>query len=376
MPARSITSGQLTKLFALHLFSTMIAFMLSTMVKKSGFNAPLGIAAGALLGLGITYIAYRLGRRRPDDLFVDYGKQIVGKWLHYPLMFYTAMSYLLIAILNFWELQDFLTQFYLINTPPWAIVGLCGCCIAYTVRFGIKSVFRSAEGIFIISMCSFLLIPILVGSDFDWFIAQGVVTHFSLAESWPAAYYTASVYGEMSLVLFLFPYLSEPKRAWRPIVWAILLSAGITLLHVMSLLLTFGVELAASLNFPELELLRFMKSGTFLETLDPALIALWLISIFVKLGLIIFIVALILSRMIGLQSQKPIILPITMFVVVGSLSLFKNSVQFHEVMSGGILTVFLIAELIPILYFVVDQIKNRIGADTRASEHGEEQTPA
>ncbi|WP_168121977.1 GerAB/ArcD/ProY family transporter [Paenibacillus sp. HB172176] len=376
MARGSITSGQLTKLFALHLFSTMIAFMLSLMVRRSGFNAPLGIAAGAVLGLGITYVAFRLGIRRPEQFFVEYGKQIVGKWLHYPLMLYAAASYLLIAILNFWELQDFLTQFYLINTPPWAIAGLCGICIAYTVRFGIKSVFRSAEGIFYLSMCSFLLIPLLVGDTYEWFIAKGILTHFSLAQAWPTAYYTASVYGEMGLVIFLFPYLSEPKSAWRPIVWAILISAAITLLHIGPVLLTFGVELASNLNYPELELLRFMKNGTFLETLDPALIALWLISIFVKLGLIIFIVSHILSHMIGLRTHKPIVIPITLLVVVSSLSLFENTIQFHEAMSGGILTVFMIGELIPALYFVVDSVKSWFGVGQRTSHSEEERSPA
>lgn len=354
---QTVTQAQLFKLFALHLFSTMIAFMLGIMMQQSGYNGPLGVLAGALLGLGVAFFAYRLGMRRPDRFFIEYGKDIMGRWLHAPLVLFIAVSNLLIGMINFWELQDFLIQFYLVNTPPWAIAGMCGICIAYTVRFGVNSVFRAAEGIFMFSLFSFLLIPILVSESFNWYIGVGMATHFSLREAWPSAYYTSSVFGEMSFVLLIFPYLMQPRKTFRSMSGSMAVAATLVLLHIVPLLLIFGPELASNLNYPELELLRFMRSGSFLETLDPALIALWLISIFVKLGFIVFIISLILAHTLKQKDTKPFAFPVTAFIAVGSLVIVKSNIQFHSMMTGGLLTLFFTSELVPILYYIVDSLR-------------------
>ncbi len=367
MIVRSVTPDQLFKLFAMHLFTTMIAFMLGIMLQASGYNAPLGIAVGSLLGLTFAFFACRLGLRRPDRFFVDYGSEIVGKWLHYPLLLFLASSNLLIGIINFWELQDFLIQFYLVNTPQWAIVALCGLCIAYTVRFGINSVFRAAEGIFLISLLSFLLIPFLIGDSYNWFALRGLVTHFNPREAWPSAYYTLSVFGELSFVLLIFPHLSSPAKTFRSLASGTAVAASVVLFHVIPLLLIFGPELGSNLNYPELELLRFTRSGSFLETLDPALIALWLISLFVKLSFIVFNVSLITTRMFHLKDTKPFVFPITIFISVCSLVVVKSNVQFYNLMTGGILTVFTLSELIPFFYYVVDSIRSGYGKRRRAS---------
>lgn len=357
MELQSVTQGQLFKLFALHLFSTMIAFMMGIMLQSSGYNAPLGVLSGALLGLAFSYFAFKLGLRRPDRFFIEYGRDIVGRWLHYPLLLFIAVSNLLIAIINFWELQDVMIQFYLVSTPPWAIAALCGLCIAYTVRFGVKSVFRAAEGLFFFSLLSFLLIPIVVSENFNWFSIRGIATYFNMREAWPSAYYTSSVFGEMSFALLIFPYLYSPGKTFRSLFASMSVAAAVVLIHIIPLLLIFGPELSSNLNYPELELLRFMRSGSFLETLDPALIALWLISIFVKLGFIVFIIALILARSFRLKDTKPFVFPITVFIAVGSLAIVKSNAQFRNMLGGGMLTVFWISELIPIVYYLVDTIR-------------------
>lgn len=354
---QSVTQAQLFKLLALHMFSTMIAFMLGIMIGTSGFNGPLGIFVGSLIGLAVTYASYRLGLRRPGRFFADYGSEIVGKWLHVPLVLFVAFANLMIAITNFWELQDFLIQFYLVDTPAWAISGMCGLCIAYTVRFGVQSVFRAAEGIFWISLCSFLLIPFLVGEHMNGYVSWGILTHANLREAWPAAYYTASVYGEMSYILFIFPYLMNQQKTMRSVTAAGFLSVTVVLLHVIPLLLIFGPDLVSNLNYPDLELLRFTRSGSFLETLDPALIALWLISIFVKLGFIVFIISTLLAQTCKIKDFRPFVFPITAFIAIGSLVVFQSNVQFQSALSGGLLTMFVLSELVPGLYYVVDSLR-------------------
>jgi spore germination protein KB len=88
--------------------------------------------------------------------------------------------------------------------------------------------------------------------------------------------------------------------------------------------------LSANLNYPELELLRFMRTGSFLETLDPALIALWLISIFVKLGFIVLIISPMLARSCRLTDSRPFVFPLTAFIANVSLVIVKSNIQFKN----------------------------------------------
>lgn len=354
---RSITSGQIYRLFSLHLITTMTAFMLGTMLAESSYNGPLGTVLGAVFGLLIAFPAYKLGKRRPGKFFSMYGSEIVGKWLHTVLILFMISANLLIAIVNFWEMADFLVEFYLSTTPVWVITAMCGLCIGYTARSGAIVIFRAAEGVFFISLISFFLIPLFVSSNFDVHTARAFITHFSMAEAWPAAYYSMSIYGEMSFIIFVFPYLASSSRTFRSMFWAGLTSAIVVLCHILPLLFIFGPDLSANLAYPDLEMVRYMRSGSFLETLDPALIALWLVSIFVKISFVLFVASLALTHLLGLKDNKPFVFPLTALIGILSLILASSNVQFNKFMKGGLLTLLITAELVPLLYLIVDALR-------------------
>lgn len=354
---RSITNSQIFKLFSLYLVTTMVAFVLGSLKQVSLFDAPLGVIFGMLGGMVLVYGATRFGLKRPGESFAEYGQTIVGRVLHTVFMIYLLLTYLGIAVVNLWGLQDFLTQFYLSNTPEWAVLGLCGLCIAYTARKGTNTVFRAAEGLFLLCILSFIVIPFLIEGYFDWPLIHGYFTMLHPSKIWPAAFKTLTIYGELSLIIFLMPYLRTPDKAMRSLWGAAGSSIAIVVQHLVAIMLIFGPALGTNLNYLELEVLRFMRSESFLETLDPALIALWVISIFVKLSLLMVVSGHILSRVCGLPSGKPLIFPLMLFVIIGTLNFFKSHAQYQEASQQGLMLFLLIGELIPILYLVVDAIR-------------------
>lgn len=352
-----ITQSQLMKYFAVHVFATIIAIFIGFVMNKGGFNAPLAVLLGAVLGLMITFIAFRLAIRRPDEHFVDYGKAILSKWVHYPLLLIIVINNIVVISINLWELQDFLTQFYLIRTPSWLVVSACCVCIAYTARFGIKSVFRTAEGVFFLAVFGMLLIPLLIGQNMQWFMIRGFVTQFDFSQAWDAGVFLCSIFGEMTLLIFIIPYVQHAQKSMKSILFSTITIVVIVIVHASTLILTLGPEMAKNLNFPELEVIRLIKSGSFLETFDPALIALWLLSIFVKLSFNIFIVAHVVSHVFKLKHYKPIVFPITALACVSTICLAYSHSQYNTLMNGGMVNLILFAESIPLIYFVVDSIK-------------------
>lgn len=352
-----ITQAQLLKFFALYGFATIIAFYLSMIMQRSGFSALLGVAIGVIAGLALTFVAFKLGIRRPDEFFVDYGKDIVSRWVHYPILLLVVISNVLIISINLWELQDFLIQYYLTNTPSWVVVSFSSVCIAYTARFGIKSVFRTAEGIFYACLLVFLLLPFLVSNNIEWFLAKGFITHMNLKDAWPTGYFAGTVLGEMTFILYIIPYINQAKKSMRAINSAVMITTFVIFLHVGTIFLALGPDLTKNLNVPELEIIRYIKSGSYLEALDPVLIALWMLSVFVKLSFVLFVTGHIISHSLNLKYTKPVIFPIVGFACICTLCLAISHTQINTMLNGGVSTLFLTLELIPLLYFVVDTVK-------------------
>lgn len=355
---KTVKQGQLFKLMCIQMFTTMIAFLMGMVIKQSGYNAPLGMLLGILAGMLVLYPSYRLAIRRPNRFFADYGKNIVGRWLHIPLVLFMVVALFYISILNCWQLGDFLVQFYLTATPPWVVALICAVCIAYLAYSGSNTIFRAAEGLFPLVFFSLLTIPFFVSNNLNWYMLNALVTQFELIRTWPPVYFTASIYGELSFLIFIFPLLSSPGKTFRTMFTAALLSFAVILCHVIPVLLIFGAELAGNFHFPDLELLRFMRSGSFLETLDPFIIVLWVISIFIKISFNVHLASVALGGLFGLKGSKPLVLPIVATIAVFSLIVVRSSAQFLEMEKNGFATLLLTAELIPLLYLIVDSIRS------------------
>lgn len=354
-----ITQKQVLKFFTLHLIATVVAFLTGRLLQISGFSAPIGVIIGGVIALTITLLNVKFAQRRPDQHFALYGADIVSRWLHYPIIMFVLAVNLIIIVLDLWNIQDFLLQFYLLDTPPFIVIILCGLCIAYTARFGVKSIFRAAEGLFYISMLSFIVIPFLVQSNVEWFMVEGFVKQLDFVRASSEGYYLGSILGETALIIYVFPYLSKQERTGRTIWFLFPLTLLLILIHLIAIILVIGPDLAANLNYPELEMIRLIRSGSYLETLDPIIICLWLISIFIKMSFMLLISSQIISKIFNLKYDETIIYPIAIFVGVAAIYFAKSPLQFVIFNSPMLITCFYIIECIPLFYYIVDIIRGK-----------------
>ena len=169
-----------------------------------------------------------------------------------------------------------------------------------------------------------------------------------------------------------------------------------TFADLMSLLMCFFVLL---LSFSEMDVLKFKQiagsmkfafgvqnqlevkdipKGTSIiaqefrpgrpEPTPTLLIILWVICIFIKISFIMYVVATVISQMLGLKESRPIVLPVVATVSLMSLVMVKSSAQFLELETAGFATMLIFAELVPILYLVVDLI--RFGKKKPAKQGG------
>lgn len=143
-----VSQSQIYMLFSHFLFTTTLGFFANTLVKNGRYTVWLSLLIGATLGIVLTYFAYKLAIKRPTQFLGNYGKEILGKWLHYPLIIILIGSFMFAAATVLRQLQDFMIEVYLPATPGWAVAAIFGICIAYAVRSGVGTIFRSSQGIF------------------------------------------------------------------------------------------------------------------------------------------------------------------------------------------------------------------------------------
>ncbi|MGG1663477.1 GerAB/ArcD/ProY family transporter [Brevibacillus sp. NRS-1366] len=354
-----VTPTQLYMLFSQYLFTTILGFRESTLVDKAGFAVWLPLIIGSLAGLFLTFFSYRLAMKRPTRFFGQYGQEIVGKWLHYPLVITMIFSFLFSAAFVLRELQDFMVEVFLPDTPEWAVTSLFSVCVAYAVRSGVQTIFRCAQGIFFLTLFGILLIPIFVMSEMNWDMAIAFLNHFDKAEIGKTSYFVASLYGQMGYILFFFPFFSEPRKTMKSLTLATVTSLLIVFSNLLPAILIFGPNLTSNMSYPELELIRYIRAGYFLENLDPVLIAIWLTSLFVKISMFLYVAVIALTHTLSLNDHKPLSLSMSAIMVGMALFMVKTGTELDHLLAHGEIMFLIVTESIPILYLIVDHFRSR-----------------
>ncbi|GIP40496.1 germination protein BB [Paenibacillus sp. J31TS4] len=356
---RLITNLQVYMLFSQILFSTTIGFFVSPLVGEAKYMVWVSVILGCLLGLLLAYAAHRLSMRRPNQLFWRYGRDILGKWVHVPLMLFVVLVNLFAAAFILRQLIDFLVQIYLPGTPDWAVAALFGLCVAQAVRAGPLTFFRSGQGLFFFSIAAALTIPLFVTSSIERDMLIAFVTNVDLPGTWNGAITIAGLIGELAYLVYFYPYLAKPgKNTMRALVWAGITASCVILANFIPTILLFGPQLTMSLTYPTLELIRYLRAGAFLENLDPLLIVFWLSSIFFKIGFFLLIAVQGLTHLLGLNDHKPFSYSMAAFMVFLSLIMLKSTAEIIEVMAHGEAAFLMFLGLIPVLYLAVDSLRS------------------
>jgi spore germination protein KB len=362
-----ITQLQVYMLFSQLLFSTMIGFFISPLVDQARFMVWLSLIGGAAIGLVVAYVSIRLNARRPERTLPQYGAEILGGWLHYPLMAVIIFINLFSAAYILRQLSDFLVANYLPGTPIWAVAGLFGICIARGVRSGPVTFFRGAQGLFLLSVSAILCFPLFISSEINTDMAIAFITDFHFKGTWNAAVISGALFAQMSFIVYFFPYIAKPEKMMKSLTWAAITAVVVTLADLIPTLMLFGPELTVNLTYPTLEVIRYIRSGTFLENLDPLLIVFWLYTLFLKIGIFLLSSVFGVAHSFRITNHKPFSYTMAAAMVVMSICMFPSAAHAEKITKHSETGFLLFTGCIPVLYFAVDRIrayisKNRVRA--------------
>ncbi|TJY41813.1 spore gernimation protein [Cohnella pontilimi] len=353
-----ITQLQVYMLFSQFLYSTAIGFFVSHLVRQARFMVWVSVLLGAAIGLLITYFAYRLSIRRPDQTLGQYGSQIVGRWVHYPLMAAVIAVNLYAAAFITRQVIDFIVINFLPDTPHWAVALLFGFCVARGVRSGPVTVFRSAQGLFLLSVAATLTFPLFISNQIDTDMAIAFITWFEPAGIWNGTVIVAAIFSEMAFIIYFFPYITKRKSMMKSLSWATVTAALVVLMNAIPTIMLFGPELTANLTYPTLEVIRFIRAGTFLENLDPLLIIFWLFTTFLKIAIFTLTASIALTHTMKMDNSKSFSSMLTAAVFVFSIYLFPTAAHVERIAVESEATFLLLPNIVPVMYLTVDWLRS------------------
>jgi spore germination protein KB len=352
-----ITPNQLFCFFTLFYYSTIVGFTANHLIQMAQYDVLFVLCIGSLVGNIYAYFTLMLAKRRPDEFLFHYGKEIIPYWIHIGLMGILIFFCFHLGAVILREYEDFIVQTYLPTTPNWAVGTMFMIVVALTVRLGISTLFRVAQGLFFLILFSDIINTIFISRELKWDRWMAFITNHSVNGIANGSYFIFPLFGEIFIMLFLFPYFKEINKTFKAISGAIWFSLILLLSSLSCILLLFGPNLASHLTYPMLDMVRYFRIADFIENLDPFLIAIWSTSIYLKISILFYVSVLVMAQFFRLKDFRPFTYSLAAVMVAMSVQMSEGSAGIIRLFKESWPTFALVVEAIPFLYLLIDTIK-------------------
>ncbi|MNC28124.1 Spore germination protein YndE [compost metagenome] len=282
------------------------------------------ILAG-VMGLIITYVAAKLSSRYPRQTLIEYSVAILGKWAGKLIVIPFFLQWFWVMSLILRDEFLFIRLSVLYKTPAWVVIGTMIGVVFYTVYHGgVEAIGRVSELWGPILMVILALTFGLTANNLNWPMLLPVYADTGLQPIVEGALAPVSLLGEAVLLMMLFPFVEHPGQETRKaVLLAVTFSSVLLLLGVLWVIMTFGPEVSGRLQFPFFEMVKLVYLMEFIQNMDIFVMAIWLVSIFVKLSIVMFITSYGVAQWTGktrswkkvLWGVAPVTFILTMLVI-------------------------------------------------------------
>lgn len=340
-----------------------ILLTISPAIRDAKQDAWISMVISGLICILLTYIYVRASLLYPNQTLIEYSQTILGKWLGkivvipYFLMWYSVLAVILREAADFLHLS----LFYL--TPSWVVTLSLMVVIFYMAYSGgIETIARCSEifgplilvtlvVVSILSFNNFRLNHILpIYADSGWFAI--------LKGSLPMASFMA----ESAMIMMLVPFTAKKDKIMPRTLWGVALSSMVVIFTTLAVILTFGT-IAAEMWYPFNRMIRFISIMDFIQNVDTLVVILWLLSVFIKLGMYLFISSYGTAQWLGVKNWRKLVwfvAGIAFIIAMAFPDIDAAAINYPaKVWLPFIFPINLIA--IPLLLWIVGSIQKKIG---------------
>jgi spore germination protein KB len=301
-------------------FGMTAIFTLSPAVFLSKQDAWISIIIATLIALATTFVAVKLSLLYPEKTFIQSSQLILGKWLGKIILVPYFVMWISVTGVILREFADFVYITLFSSTPLWSIILIMLIAVVYaTSSGGLKSIARSGEIIGPVTALGSILIFFFSVKDWDWLRLLPVYSNTGFVPILKGSFTPASFLAESFMVVMLVAFMKTPKRVMSSSLLGVAAASIAVLSMTLIVIMVFGPNLPAKFIYPLYSIVSYISVMEFIQNVDVLIVLLWIISIFIKLSLYMFITSYGTAQLFHIKKWKRTIWWIAPIIFILSL---------------------------------------------------------
>lgn len=361
MEKARLSPGQLFSLVVLFEFGTALVVPLGLDAKQGAWIAILlGLAGGLLL-----FLVYgSLFRLYPSIPLTGYAREILGKYMGWPLGFFYILFFIYGAARDLRDGGDLLVTSAYDQTPLFAINALMIVAVVYVLHQGIEVLAR-------LSWIYFMII-LVIGTLGNLFVLTSGIIDIKnllpvLEKGWKPVLTTAYSqtfmfpFGETICFTMILPLLRNQILAIKMGMAAMAFSGIVLSLTISVEIATLGVDMASRSTFPLLTTISLVNIVDFLQRLDAIAVLTVIIGVFFKVVIFSYAALMGATDLFKIENHQKLVWPIGMVILFSSMMIASDFSEHLEEGNFALRSIFILfSAVFPLLLLVVALIRKRI----------------
>ena len=335
---------------------------------ESGNSSWIALIFAVLLAVPLMLIYARLhvlfpGKDLYDMLIAVFGA-VIGRVFSCLYIWYTLHLGALV-LRNFGEFSKTVA---LTSTPMIAPMLIIGLLCVWVVNAGMEVLGRSAKFLLLFTMLVTAFVQLLSVPKFEYHHLKPL-----LDSGWGPVF--ADTAGSFTfpfaeVVVFLGAFTVLPKKGSAPrvMISGILIAGVIAIGTSLRNLLVLGPDILSSLYFPSYVAVSRINVGDFLTRIEGSSAIIFVISLFIKVSLCLYVTCNGLAKVFKLKSYRSVVLQMGLIMVYLSVILYKNITQM-QYFAYHIYKIYAIPFqlIIPLLLWIMAEIMARRASSKKAA---------
>lgn len=316
-----ISAAQLGLLFFAVTAYDGILFIPKITGKEAGRDLWLSPIWAHLLGLLFVLAMLKLSRMFPQETVIQYSRRLLGSFLGKMIGVLVIFYGVNLTSVILREYCDFISVVFLRKTPTIIIMGGMILLVTYAVRGGLEILGRLAQlflpiTFFVFALLILLSIPEWEINNMFPIMGKGISPSVKGAIT-PLSWFS----GYLMLGMYIPSVVNQRKTTAYILATWFGLMVTLSVSGLVSVLL-FGKH-ASTLNYPFIEVVRYIGVGEFFQHLDALLLIFWLPGTFIQLTTYLYAAALGMAQWLELKQYRSLVFPIGFLILV--MSMWKTS---------------------------------------------------
>ncbi|WP_248928238.1 GerAB/ArcD/ProY family transporter [Paenibacillus hamazuiensis] len=271
-------------------------------------DAWMSMLLAGCIALLIAVISAKLVLLYPQQNLIEFSQTIMGKWLgKLVVMVYLVQWYTIIPII-LRQFSDLIQILLLPFTPKSVIISVMILLVVYvTYSGGIDGIGRCSEILGPIILSMVFLVLLFSVNNIQWHRMLPVYADSGVSAILRGSLPPASYLGHAVEFVMLSSFLNNPRNGSPYAIWGVGIASFSTLLAMMMVILTSGVNLSSRTWYPFFEMSKKIAIFEFIENLDALAVVIWVTSVFIKLSVYLFITSYGTAQFLQIRNWRRLI---------------------------------------------------------------------